>query len=325
MANALTTHSPHAIDTLAKNILALNLGTYQSGDINLAIPRLHDLVTELYEAKQGAFPPLFVTDFIKVFMTTPSSHVNDSFKLVQDTHIKQIKMNVTIPLKPAKAIGDVDNLGNDLPSAKALIAWLQSSVDLAVENGEWSQAIAPKPGTSAFPTHRQPTAPTARTTNIKCFNCNGNHHQRDCLTKIDKARVKANRDAFTSNRNNRTTFAPTPAAGNPGRSTPSTNIESSSRQHANRRAERRNKFKAPQPGESKSRVIDGAPYNWNGSTRRWDKIETPSSGANMAANIAANATPIPAPPADMDHQELASLRAYVAQMQQNLGTLMERL
>jgi hypothetical protein len=82
------------------------------------------------------------------------------------------------------------------------------------------------------------------------------------------------------------------------------------------------------------RIINGHLHTWNPCTRYWDRVATPST-----TTVCADPTPVPAPvvaaasrgfpPApdasdsdDDGPQKAANLRAYVAQVQQNLSSFL---
>ena len=145
------------------------------------------------------------------------------------------------------------------------------------DNGTWDASMRPTPGSAGA----APKGGFMAAEDIMgpfCWNCESTDHAwGSCPKPKDAAAIAKNRTLYREHKDTRDI-----AAGRGARA-PGEN--------------RWTKWKKPKQDESNKRIINGAPYTWNPTTKRWDKDDTPPSGMTAGTNTPA---PAPAQPAGED-------------------------
>jgi hypothetical protein len=166
-------------------------------------------------------------------------------------------------------VGDTSSLGNDLKGANYVLNYAGKAFYTLSQRGDWDKCLQQPAGDPSI--HMNPNGDILPTS-IRCFNCDGPHHLRHCNKVRDQSKISKAR----SEHPNGETSQPTGFCGQ------------------RRPFSRPTKWRLPE-GENIKRVIDGKPYTFNPTTKRWDSDTVPESGTLPLANVVPPATPPPVP------------------------------
>jgi hypothetical protein len=127
------------------------------------------------------------------------------------------------------------------------------------DDGKWDAAMCPTPGGSGatpnggFMASEQITGPF-------CWNCESTEHAfPQCLKPRDQATIAKNRALYREHK---------------GQDPCDTSVGRGRGTGENRWA----KWKKPKPEEGNKRIINGSPFTWNPTVKRWVKDDTSPSG-----------------------------------------------
>jgi hypothetical protein len=231
------------------------------------IPDVVDLFRSItdtvYALHDDSLPEEYVDKLIVLFTTTSVPDFNDLFDVLKkQLFAAQLQASITESL--IVPIGDSSALTNNLNGAYYVLNYAGKAYYTLSQRGHWDKCLQQPPGDPSI--HMNPNGDlTSPPFTIRCFNCDGNHHLRQCDKPRDQARITKNRNA------QRETKQPTGFRGQGGRP-PST-------------WSRPFKWRLPEEGEDNKRIIDTKPYTFNPITKRWDPDATPESGGVPLINV----------------------------------------
>jgi hypothetical protein len=246
------------------------------------IPDVVDLFRSItdtvYALHDDSLPDEYVTKLITIFGSTSVPDFNDLFDdLAKQLFAAELQASITCSL--IVPTGDKTSLQNNLVGANYVLKYANTAFYTLSQRGAWDKCLQQVPGQSANvnPHETPPTgAPTPDTSApIRCFNCDGNHHLRQCSVPRDHKRIAKARGEHPNGGSSQPT-------GFRGRST------------------RPTKWRFPEEGENGKRIIDNKPFTWNATTKRWEEDATPETGIPPQAFVLppiVPPTPPPIPPA----------------------------
>jgi hypothetical protein len=241
------------------------------------IPDVIDLfraITDtVYALHDDVLPDEYVDKLIAIFTTTSVQIFNDLFEELKK-QIFAASLQASIADSLIVPVGGTSALTNNLKGAYYVLNYANQAYWTLFQRGDWDKCLQQKPGDPSI--HHTPTGDgiplTTPPSGIRCFNCDGSHHLRQCDKPRDQARINKNRGDHP-------------------------NGESGSKQPTGFRGSRPfirpAKWRLPEEGESGKRIIDGKPFTFNPTTKRWDPDTSPDSGG---LPLAANVIPPTAPP-----------------------------
>ena len=227
------------------------------------IPDVVDLfraITDtVYALHDDALPDEYVDKLIEIFTTTSVQMFNDLFvELKRQLFSSQLQSELDSLIVP---IGNASHLCNDLKGANYVLNYAGRAFYTLSQRGDWDKCLQQPAGD---PAAHMATGGDAPPSGIRCFNCDDNHHLRHCPLPRDHAKIKRAREEQAS-------------------SQPS--------KFGRRAFTRPPKWRLPEEAENNKRVIDGKPYTFNPTSKRWDADTVPDSGIPPTAAAVPPATP----------------------------------
>ena len=227
------------------------------------IPDVVDLfraITDtVYALHDDTLPDEFVYKLIEIFTTTSVQMFNDLFiELKRQLFSSQLQSDLDALIVPT---GNASHLGNDLKGANYVLNYAGRAFYTLSQRGDWDKCLQQPAGD---PAAHMATGADAPPSGIRCFNCDDNHHLRHCPLPRDHAKIKRAREEQAS-------------------SQPS--------KFGRRAFTRPPKWRLPEEAENNKRVIDGKPYTFNPTSKRWDEDTVPNSGIPPLTAVVPPATP----------------------------------
>ena len=227
------------------------------------IPDVVDLfraITDtVYALHDDVLPDEFVYKLIEIFTTTSVQMFNDLFiELKRQLFSSQLQSDLDALIVPT---GNASHLGNDLKGANYVLNYAGRAFYTLSQRGDWDKCLQQPAGD---PAAHMATGADAPPSGIRCFNCDDNHHLRHCPLPRDHAKIKRAREEQAS-------------------SQPS--------KFGRRAFTRPPKWRLPEEAENNKRVIDGKPYTFNPTSKRWDEDTVPNSGIPPLTAVVPPATP----------------------------------
>ena len=229
------------------------------------IPDVIDLfraITDtVYALHDDSLPDEYVDKLIEIFTTTSVQVFNDLFEeLKRQLFSSSLQIDLDELIVP---ISRTSSLGNDLKGANYVLNYAGRAFYTLSQRGDWDKCLQQPAGDPAA--HMAQSGGEATSSGIRCFNCDDNHHIKHCPLPRDHAKI-------TKARNERG-----------GGDQPS--------KFGRRPFTRPTKWRLPEEGENNKRVIDGKPYTFNPTSKRWDADTVPDSGIPPTAAVVPPATP----------------------------------
>ena len=227
------------------------------------IPDVVDLfraITDtVYALHDDSLPDEYVDKLIEIFTTTSVQMFNDLFtELKRQLFSSQLQSDLDDLIVP---IGNASHLGNDLKGANYVLNYAGKAFYTLSQRGDWDKCLQQPAGEAAA--HIAAGGDTS-SSGISCFNCGDGHHLRHCPLPRDHAKITKARAEQ--------------AAAQPSK-------------FGRRPFTRPTKWRLPEEGEHNKRVIDGKPFTFNPTSKRWEPDTVPDSGILPTAAIVPPATP----------------------------------
>ncbi|OEU20216.1 hypothetical protein FRACYDRAFT_236288 [Fragilariopsis cylindrus CCMP1102] len=152
--------------------------------------------------------------------------------------------------------------GTNLKGANYVLNYAVKAFYTLSQRGDWDKCLQQPAGDAAA--HMATSGDAPPPSGIRCFNCDDSHHLCHCPLPCDHAKIKRAREEQASSQPSkfgRRAFTCPP------------------------------KWRLPEEGENNKRVIDGKPFTFNPTSKRWDADTVPDSGIPPIAAVVPPATP----------------------------------
>ena len=214
----------------------------------------------VYALHDDSLPDEYVDKLIAIFTTTSVQMFNDLFEeLKRQLFQTQLQSTLDALIVP---VGNSSALGNNLKGANYVLNYAVKAFYTLSQRGDWDKCLQQPAGDAAA--HMATGGDAPPPSGIRCFNCDDNHHLRHCPLPRDHAKIKRAREEQAS-------------------SQPS--------KFGRRAFTRPTKWRLPEEGENNKRVIDGKPFTFNPTSKRWDADTVPDSGIPPMTAVVPPATP----------------------------------
>ena len=189
--------SEQALDYLKQHVSNIRLNKLEGEDIEQAVRLIKSVLHALKNAstKARSCAPLdFTKTVFNVLQTSSAPEFNDVFL----TQYREIQTKA-----------DMDGTSPVWPDTSKVLALATNTHQRLKHSGVWdgvvhkSRALTYHPSpTTTTPSNGSTNGHNSNTT-LRCWNCNGDHHLKDCPKPLDQAKIDAARARFRASRRSR--------------------------------------------------------------------------------------------------------------------------
>ena len=298
--------------SIKDHIKSAKISDYDNENVKFVCAIIKSGLQRLRHAGKS-FPDDMIRQLITVLRTSSVPAFNDYFEQLERSVMFDEDYAHSANRYGVLAAGSTRSFSNTYDDANRLLTVAETHYERLVRKGDWAKHIkGGKKKDAAF--HADGGAKDGNKPQFKgdCFNCGGKHLLSDCPKPKDQAKIDANKAKFLEAKRAR---GAAPGNGN----TPA---------NGNRPAPGTGKWRKPEDHENGLRIIDGKPYKWNATTKRWNPQDAPSSGAPAPAPAAGtgqpagahnNQAPSTGSGSGNTKDDAAALRAQIAELTRQLA------